>query len=131
MRRLLATLLALSACSIAPPAPTITQEVILDISNNRGEPVVVRVVPRLLQITGPPAPEDTGAAGGSEVAAGERRGVRVAITTDDWTITVNGSAMIRSDEHEFVPGGWTVGRLVVDADEATMELLPSEPLPSN
>jgi hypothetical protein len=131
MRGLLVLLFALSACAVAPPAPTVTQEVILDITNNRDEPLIVRVVPRLLPITGPPASDDTGPASGSEVAAGERRGVRLAITADDWTITVNGSAMIRSDEQEFVPGGWTAGRMVVDPNEATMEMIPSEPMPSN
>jgi len=131
MRGLLVLLFAVAACTVAPPAPVVTQELILDITNNRDERLIVRVVPRLLQITGPPARRDTGGGDGSEVAAWERRAVRLAISADDWTITVNGSAMIRSDEHEFVPGGSTAGRLVVDPDEATMELVRSEPLPSN
>lgn len=128
----LALLLAVAAaCTVAPPAPTVHQELILDIANNRDEPLVVRVVPRLLQITGPPVPEDTGQGDGSEVAGGERHTIRLAMTTDDWTVTVNGSAMIRSDEHDFIPGGWTAGRIVVDPEEATMELDRAQPAPSN
>ena len=126
-------LVSVSACSaVLPPIePAAHHEVILNVTNNRAEPLIIRVVPRLLQITGPPAADDVGQGEGSEVAGGERRTLRLAMTTDDWTITVNGSAMIRSDEHDFIPGGWTAGRIVVDRDEATGELEQSQPAPSN
>ncbi|MDQ3689356.1 MAG: hypothetical protein M3406_04845 [Chloroflexota bacterium] len=135
MRGLLALLIAVSACSaVEPPVePAANHEVFLHVTNNRAEPLVIRVVPRLLQITGPPAPADTGQGQGegSGVAGGAGRTLRLAMTTDDWTITVNGSAMIRSDEHDFIPGGWTAGRIVVDRDEATGEMERSQPAPSN
>jgi hypothetical protein len=131
MRTLLVALLVLSACAPAPPAPAVHHEVILDVTNNRDDAVIIRVVPRILQITGPPAQADTGQGDGSEVAAGERRTLRLPMTTIDWTITVNGSALIPSTDHDFIPGGWTAGRLVVNSEDATMELDRSEPAPSN
>jgi hypothetical protein len=132
MRGLLLLLLwAVSACTVVPPAPTIHQELILDITNNRDEPLVVRVVPGLLQIAGPPPPGDNGQGEGSSVAGRERDTIRLAMTTDEWTVTVNGSPMIRSDEHDYIPGGWTAGRMVVDQDEATMELDRPEAAPSD
>jgi hypothetical protein len=135
MRGLLVLLVTVSACSaVQPPVePAAHHEVILNVTNNRDEPLIIRVVPRLLQITGPPAPDDMGQGQGegSEVAGSERRTLRLAMTTDDWTITVNGSAMIRSDEHDFTPGGWTAGAIVVDRDDATGEMERSQPAPSN
>jgi len=55
----------------------------------------------------------------------------VILDVTNWTITMNGSAMIRSDEHDFIPGGWTAGRIVVDRDEATGEWERPQPAPSN
>lgn len=124
-------LVASSTPDAASPTPTIHQELILDITNNRDEPLVLRVVPGLLQITGPPAPEDVGQGEGSEVAGGERATIRLAMTGEEWTVTVNGSPMIRSDEHGYIAGGWTAGRMVVDQDEAYMELDRPEAAPSN
>lgn len=124
-----------AACSsVQPPVePAALHEVILTVTNNRDEPLIIRVVPRLLQITGPPAPDDMGQGQGegSKVASGETRTLRLAMTADDWTITMNGSAMIRSDEHDFIPGGWAAGRIVVDRDEATGEWEKSQPAPAN
>ena len=135
MRGLLVLLVSVSACSaVQPPVePAAHHEIILTVTNNRDEPLIIRVVPRLFRITGPPAPDDMGQdqGEGSEVAGGERRTLRLAMTTDDWTITVNGSAMIRSDEHDFIPGGWTAGELVVDHHEATGSMERSQPAPSN
>jgi hypothetical protein len=135
MRGLLVLLVSVSACSaVQPPVePGVHHEIILTVTNNRDEPLVVRVVPRLLQITGPPAPRDVGEGQGegSKVASGESRTLRLAMTPDDWTVTMNGSAMIRSDEHDLIPGGWTAGRIVVDRDEATGEWEKSQPAPSN
>lgn len=136
MRGWLLLLLILMACGVEVPGPVPTaaaanHEVVLDVTNNRGEAVVVRVVPRLLAITGPPAPADVGQGEGSEIAGGDRRTLRLLMDTDHWTITVNGGALIRSDEHDFIPGGWTTGRLVIDPQEAFVELDRSEPAPTN
>lgn len=128
-------MVCVSACSsVQPPVePDALHEIILTVTNNRDEPLMIRVVPRLLRITGPPAPRDTGEGQGegSKVASGESRTLRLAMTADDWTITMNGSAMIRSDEHDFIPGGWTAGRIVVDRDAATGEWERPQPAPSN
>ena len=121
-------LLAISACS---PAPTVRHEVVLDVTNNREDPVIVRVVPRILEQGGVPRQVDTGADDGSEVAPRERRTLRLPMTSGEWTITVNGDPIIRSTDHEFIEGGWTAGRIVIDPEEATMELERSEAAPSN
>jgi hypothetical protein len=134
MRGLLVLLVWVSACSaVQPPVEPPAHEIILTVTNNRAEPLIIRVVPRLLQITGPPAPDDMGEGQGegSEVASGETRTLRLAMTAVDWTITMNGSAMVRSDEHDFIPGGWIAGRIVVDRDEATGEWERPQPAPSN
>lgn len=70
MRGLLVLLFVLSACTLPPPAAH--HEVILTVTNNRDEPLIIRVVPRLLQITGPPAPRDMGE-GQGEGPQGPRR----------------------------------------------------------
>ena len=131
MRGLLVLLIALSACALPPPAAH--HEVILTVTNNRDEPLIVRVVPRLLQITGPPAPRDMGEAqgDGSKVPAGDSRTLRLPMTAGEWTITMNGSAMVRSDEHDVIPGGWTAGRIVVDRDGATGNWEKPQPAPSS
>ena len=119
-------LFVLSACTLPPPAAH--HEVILTVTNNRDEPLIIRVVPRLLQITGPPAPRDMGEGQGEgpKVPGGESRTVRLPMTAGDWTITMNGSAMVRSDEHDFIPGGWTAARFVVNRDGATGEMGQSQ-----
>ena len=131
MRGLLVLLFAISACTVAPPAPAVRHEVILEVTNNREDPVVVRVVPRLLEQGRVPGNVDTGMGDGSEVAPMERRTLRLRMTSDEWTITVNGDPMILSSEHDFIGGGWTAGRLVVDPEEASVELDRSEALPSD
>jgi len=131
MRGLLLLLFTTSACTVAPPAPAVRHEVILDVTNNRDDPVIVRVVPRILEQGGVPGRVDTGAGDGSEVAPMQRRTLRLPMTSEEWTITVNGDPIIRSSDHDFVPGGWTAGRLVVDPDEASLGLDRSEALPSN
>jgi hypothetical protein len=115
------------------PPPTAHHVVILTVTNNRDEPLIIRVVPRLLRITGPPAARDMGEGQGEgfKVSRGQSRTLPLAMTAGDWTITMNGSAMIRSDDHDFIPGGWTAGRFVVDRDEATGEMEQSQPAPSN
>lgn len=126
MRGLLVLLFALSACTVVPPAPAVRHEVILDVTNNREDPVIVRVVPGLLEQGGPPGRADTGTGDGSEVPPTERRTLRLPMTSEDWTITVNGAPLIRSTDHDFIPGGWTAGRLVVEPEKAVLELDRSE-----
>ena len=128
MRGLLVLLIAISACT---PAPAVQHEVILDVTNNRDDPLVVRVVPAILEQGGAPGRVDTGVGDGSEIAPGERRTLRLPVTSEGWTITVNGDPIVRSSDHDFIAGGWTAGRLVVDAEEASLELDRSEALPSN
>ena len=129
VRGLLALLFLLSACTPAPAA--VRHEVILDVTNNRDDPVIIRVVPRILEQRGVPGRVDTGDGDGSEVAPGERRTLRLTMTSGEWTISVNGDPIISSSDHEFIEGGWTAGRLVVDPEEAFLELDRSEALPSN
>jgi len=129
MRGLLVLLFALSACTVAPPAPTVTQELILDITNNRNAAVVVRIAPRILEGVGLPPADDEGVGDGTGVKPQARRTVRLPITSAQWTLTVNGRPMLRSTDHEFIPGGWTAGRFVFDSEGATSELERAQPAP--
>jgi len=129
MRGLLVMLLAISACSSAVQ-PAVEHEVILDVTNNRDDPVIVRVVPRILEQGGVPGRVDTGVGDGSRVEAGQRQTLRLPMTSGRWMITVNGDPIILSTDHAFIAGGWTAGRLVVDPEEAFLELDRSEPGPS-
>jgi hypothetical protein len=128
MRGLLVLLLAVSACAPAPPAPR--HELILDVTNNRADPLTVRVEPRALPQGGVPGQVDTGNGEGIEVAGMGRRTLRLSVTTDPWSITVNGDPILTSSEHDFTGGEWTAGRLVVDPEEASLELDRAEPMPS-
>ena len=131
MRGLLGTLLVVSACAVAPPAPTAHHELILDITNNRDTAVVVRIVPQILEGVGLPAAEDAGIGDGSpRVEPQARQTLRLPITSEQWTLTLNGTPFLRSADHEFIPGGWTAGRIVVDPEGATSELDQSQPAPS-
>jgi hypothetical protein len=120
----------IAACT---PAPTLHQELILDITNNRDSAVVVRVVPQILEVRDVPAPEDgAGVGDGSpRVEPQDRRTLRIPVTSEGWTLTLNGTPFLRSTDHEFVSGGWTAVRIVIDQGGSEMELEPSEPLPSN
>lgn len=120
----------LSACASAPIQP-LHQELILDITNNRDAALVIRIVPQILEGVGVPAPEDAGAGDGSlRVEPQSRRTLRIPATSELWTLTINGTPFLRSTDHEFVAGGWTGGRIVVDPEGATSELEASEALPS-
>jgi hypothetical protein len=131
MRGLLGVLLILSACTPAP-APAARHELILDITNNREAAVVVRIVPQILDGVGVPAQEDAGVGDGSlRVEPQARRTLRLPVTSESWTLTLNGTPFLRSTDHEFIPGGWTAGRIVVDPEEATSELERSQAAPSN
>lgn len=129
--RPLVVLLALSACAVGPPAPTLHHELILDITNNRDEAVVVRILPRILEGVGLPPLDDQGDGDGTQVEPHERKTVRLQITSAEWTMTVNGRPMYRSTDHNFIAGGWTAGRFVFDTDGATSELERPQPAPSN
>ena len=132
MRGLLVLVFGLAACTVPPPAPTVAHELILDITNNRDAAVVVRVVPEILEGVGLPPPGDEGRGEGSQqVEPRSRQTLRLPIPSDEWTLTVNGRPFLRSTDHEFIPGGWTAGHIVVDSEEATSELERSQPVPSN
>lgn len=132
MRGLLVLLFALSACTVAPPDPKVHHELILDITNNRNAAVVVRIVPQILEGVGlPPAEDEGGGDGSRQVEPQARQTLRLPITSEQWTLTVNGRPFLRSTDHEFIPGGWTAGHIVVDSEEVTSELERSQPAPSN
>lgn len=130
MRGLLVLLIGASACTPAPPAAH--QELILDVTNNREAAVAVRIVPQILEGVGLPAQEDSGVGDGSpRVEPQARQTLRLPVTSERWTLTLNGTPFLRSTDHDFIPGGWTAGRIVVDPEEATSELERSQPAPSN
>ena len=135
MRGLPVLLFALSACTVAPPGPAVHQELILDITNNRNAPVVLRIVPQILGGVGlpglPPAQDEGGGDGSQQVEPHRQQTVHLSITSPQWTLTVNGRPFLRSTDHEFIPGGSTSGRIVVGPGEMTSELGVSQPAPSD
>lgn len=94
-------------------------------------PVVVRIVPEVLELGRVPLQMDEGDGDGYTIEARERRTVRLPVMSDGWSLTVNGSPLLRSSDHDFVSGGWTAGELVVDHHETSLELEASQPAPSN
>jgi hypothetical protein len=121
-RTVAAAALVLSGCLwSAGPA----HEVVLDIANNRDEPLVVRIAPEIVAGDRVASRSDAGVGEGHEVAAGERATLRLAVNSDRWTVTVNGVPAMFSSDPDVAQGGRTRARLVVDEDEQTLQVIPA------
>ncbi len=122
MRALLVGMLSVaSACN-----PAARHEVSLDITNNRDEVLVVRIVPEIRPGEPIVGRTETGVGGGYEVAPGQSVTLPLAVMSDRWTVTVNGAPVIRSSDSDVGERGQTRARLAVDRDEQFLEVIPAE-----
>lgn len=105
------------------------REVIIDVTNERDAPVVVRIVPDILPGHPTAGPNDRGTGAGWVVGPGESVTVPLTVASDRWSVTVNGAPVIRSSDPEIFGEPRVRARLVVRRESQLLEVVPGGPDP--
>lgn len=116
-----AAMIVTTACSTP-----VERTVVLDITNDRDEPIVVRMVPDI--VPGPPVANrrDTGTGAGFEIQPGEGQTLELRTSSDDWSVTVNGAPALRSSDRGARDSVRVRARLVVHRESQILEVLEFE-----